>query len=103
MGLRIMIYNRVCPVCGTAFTSHHKRAVYDRDVCRVAASRGRSRLKLLSKTQKKLLKTIRENSPKTATHIEKAVSEHGVECFDAVAAACLVAFSDGRIFEKVAS
>lgn len=87
-------YERVCPVCGKSFTSNHKRAVYDRAQCRVKASRGRQRLKGLSRSQKTLLKQIRQRSPVTAEHIENVISAHGVECADLVLKACLVAASE---------
>lgn len=85
------VYERVCPVCGKSFTSYQSRAVYDRDVCRVSASRARRRLDGLSRAQKAKLKKVRVWSSATADRIEAIVQEHGTQCFDQVVDACLVA------------
>ena len=79
--------DKVCPVCGETFTPRHKRQIYDKDYCRVKASRERRRREApLDKDG--LLTEIRKLDAETANDIEKIAEKAGNQIAEHILLVC---------------
>ena len=82
------VYNRVCPVCGNAFTTTRLSQVYDKDYCRTKASRERRKTDAPPVDQSGMLDEMRRLDPETARDIQRVATLAGTKIAEEVLLIC---------------
>jgi len=81
-------FNRVCPVCGNAFTTTRLSQIYDKDYCRTKASRERRKADAPPLDQTGMLDEMRRLDPETARDIQRVATLAGTKIAEEVLLIC---------------